>query len=143
MKLSKIIALVPALLALVCVQLMADEYTDGLKRAKKEDKPALIYFYSRYCGYCDAMDRDVLNDKEINPVLKKDVVYMRIDVEKMKDLASLYAIRGYPTITLLEPSGKRVAQVPGYIYKKEFKKILSYLKEKRYKTVTLWEYLKG
>jgi thioredoxin-related protein len=89
------------------------------------------------------MDRDVLNDKEINPVLKKEIVYIRIDVDKTTELASLYAIRGYPTISLLEPSGKRIAQVPGYIPKKEFKKILSFLKGKHYKTMTLREFLKG
>jgi thioredoxin-related protein len=89
------------------------------------------------------MDRDVLNDKEINPVLKKEIVYIRIDVEKKTELASLYAIRGYPTISLLEPSGKRIAQVPGYIPKKEFKKILSFLKGKHYKTMTLREFLKS
>jgi thioredoxin-related protein len=89
------------------------------------------------------MDRDVLNDKEINPVLKKDTVYMRINVSKKKDLASLYAVRGYPTTVLLEPSGKRIAQIPGYINKKEFKKILSFLKEKHYKTMTLQEHLKN
>jgi thioredoxin-related protein len=89
------------------------------------------------------MDRDVLNDKEINPVLKKEIIYIRIDVDKTTELASLYAIRGYPTISLLEPSGKRIAQVPGYIPKKEFKKILSFLKGKHYKTMTLREFLKG
>lgn len=88
------------------------------------------------------MDRDVLNDKEINPILKKDVVYVRIDVDKKTELASLYAIRGYPTIALLEPSGKRIAQVPGYIPKKDFNKILSFLKGKHYKTMTLREFLK-
>lgn len=89
------------------------------------------------------MDRDVLNDKEINPVLKKEIIYIRIDVDKTTELASLYAIRGYPTISLLEPSGKRIARVPGYIPKKEFKKILSFLKGKHYKTMTLREFLKG
>ncbi len=89
------------------------------------------------------MDRDVLNDKEINPILNKETIYIRIDVNKNRDLASLYAVRGYPTITLLEPTGKRITQVPGYVHKKEFKKILLYLKGKHYKTMTLWEYISG
>lgn len=89
------------------------------------------------------MDRDVLNDKEINPVLKKDLVYVRIDVDKKRDIAALYNIRGYPTIALIESSGKRIAQVPGYIPKEDFKKILSFLKGKHYKTMTLREFLKS
>jgi hypothetical protein len=42
------IIFIPVLLAATCVQLMADEYTDGLKEAIKENKPSLIYFYSRF-----------------------------------------------------------------------------------------------
>ena len=87
------------------------------------------------------MDSDVLNNSEINPILKNDVVYVRIDVDKKRNLASLYNIRGYPTIVLLEPSGKGITQAPGYIPKKDFKKILSYLKGKYYKTMTLGEFI--
>ncbi|MCX5817802.1 MAG: hypothetical protein NTX75_16435 [Proteobacteria bacterium] len=47
-KLFKIKILILIFLALSCTQLVADEYTDGLKRATKESKPALLYFYSRY-----------------------------------------------------------------------------------------------
>jgi thioredoxin 1 len=122
---------------------VADEYADGLKRATKENKPVLLYFYSQYCGYCDAMDRDVLNDKEISPVLKKEIVYIRIDVDKKRDIASRYNIRGYPTIVLLEPSGKGLVQAPGYIPKKDFIKILSYLRGKHYKTTSLGEFLRS
>jgi len=47
-KLFKIKILILIFLALSCTQLVADEYSDGLKRATKENKPALLYFYSRY-----------------------------------------------------------------------------------------------
>jgi len=135
-KLFKTIIFIIVFAVISCTQLTADEYTEGLKRAKTEDKPVLLYFFSKYCGYCDKMDRDVLNDREINPTLKNDIVYIRIDVDKKNDIASLYAVRGYPTTAMLDPSGKRIAQIPGYIPKGEFKKMLSYLKGKHYKATT-------
>jgi len=119
----------------------ADEYADALKRAKTEDKPVVIYFYSNNCGYCIAMDNNVLFDKEISELLRKYLVYIRVDVDKNKKTASLYNIRGYPTTALLEPSGKRIAQIPGYIMKKDFIKIVTYLHGKHYKKMKLGEFL--
>ena len=88
------------------------------------------------------MDRDVLNDKEISGTLKREVIYLRIDVDKNTDIARKYDIRGYPTTLLMEGSGKTIALIPGYISKKEFKKILFYLKGKHYKTTNLGEFLR-
>jgi thioredoxin-related protein len=107
-----------------------DDYTDGLKRAKTTNKAVVLYFYSQYCGYCAAMDRDVLADKEIAATLKNDFVFLRIDADKRTDIARHQNIRGYPTTVLLEPSGKAIMRVPGYLDKREFKLLLSYSKKK-------------
>jgi len=87
------------------------------------------------------MDRDVLNDNEINPILKKDIVYIRVNVNKKTELPRLYGIRGYPTTSLLDPSGKLIVQIPGYINKNVFKMILQFLKDKHYKTMTLNDFV--
>ena len=115
--------------------------TDGKKRAKNEDKPMVVYFFSKDCPYCKQMERDVLKDKEIANSLNKDVVYTTIDVDKRTDIANAYGVWGFPTTLLLESTGKRIAQIPGYIGKNDFKMILSYLKGKHYKTMGLGEFL--
>ena len=124
-----------------CTQTISNEYKDELKRAEREDKPVILYFYSNYCRFCDLMDRDVLNDNEINPILKKDIVYIRVNVNKKTELPRLYGIRGYPTTSLLDPSGKLIVQIPGYINKNVFKMILQFLKDKHYKTMTLNDFV--
>jgi thioredoxin-related protein len=129
------------ILLLITVPVAADEYNDAMNKAKAEDKPVVIYFYSKYCHYCAAMDKDVLFDKEIKKILSEDTVYLRIDVDKTKQIAALYNIRGYPTTYLLDPAGKRIISIPGYIPKKDFKKILEYLKGKHYKKMNLREFL--
>lgn len=89
------------------------------------------------------IERDTFGDKEIQPTMKADTVFIPIDVEIQPKLAATYSVRGYPTTWLLEPSGKRIAAVPGYIPKKEFKKILAYLKGRHYTTMTVWAFLRA
>lgn len=142
MKTWKTIPFIIAILFLNHTILFGDDYVDAMKRANRENKPSVLYFYSNYCPYCNAMDKQVLADKEISGLLKNEVVYLRVDVEKREALAGLYGIRGYPTTLLLEPSGERIARMPGYIPKKEFKKILTYAIGRHYKVVGLNEFLR-
>jgi thioredoxin-related protein len=121
---------------------LADEYLDALKKAKAEDKAVVLYFYSKYCPYCVAMEKDTLADKEIAGTMKTSLVSLRIDVEKREDLASKYRIRGYPATCLLDPSGKTIFSHAGYLNKRQFKVLLDYAKGKYYKTLGLKEYLK-
>jgi thioredoxin-related protein len=142
-KTSAIILSVIALAAILGPPpLFAEDYAAALKRAKAEDKAVVIYFYSKFCPYCTAMEKDVLADKDVAKTLKLNVVTVRIDVEIRSDLAAKYGIRGYPTTCLLEPSGKPLVKIPGYVEKKEFKVILDYAKGKHYKTTGLKDYMK-
>lgn len=113
------------------------------KKQKEESRARVVYFFSKYCEYCNMMDHDVLSDKEIGDMLEKDVAYLRVNVDKNPETARKYGVRGYPTTVLEEDTGRMIAQIPGYISKKEFKKILFFLKEKRYKTTGLGDYLKA
>jgi thioredoxin-related protein len=122
---------------------LADDYGSALRRAKKEDKPALVYFFSKYCSYCEAMDKEVLLDPEIAELLKKYTVFVRVDVDKRPDLAEAYNLRGFPTTWLLQPSGKRIGQAPGFLPKKEFRKIIAYLRGKHYQVMGLGEFLRS
>ena len=122
--------------------LNANPISDGRKKQKKKTRQMVVYFFSKYCEYCTKMDQDVLNDKEISGTLKREVIYLRIDVDKNTEIAKKYGVWGYPTTLLVESSGKTIARIPGYISKKEFKKILLYLKGKHYKTTSLGDFLK-
>jgi len=87
------------------------------------------------------MDRDVLGEKEVSTALRNNTVYLRIDVEKREDLARFYGVRGYPTTTFLEPNGQRILQIPGYIEKNDFKRLLTFVRGKYYKTTNIKEFL--
>ena len=88
------------------------------------------------------MDRSVLGDTEIETMLQKQFIYVRVNVDKTTDLAKLYGIRGYPSSWFLEPSGARVIEVPGSVDKSVFKKVLQYVKGGYYRTTDVNAYLK-
>lgn len=141
-RLSPLLLIILSLSFFAC-HALADGYQEGLKRARKQNKPIILYFFSKHCPYCEMIERDTFGDKEIQPTMKADTVFIPIDVEIQPKLAATYSVRGYPTTWLLEPSGKRIAAVPGYIPKKEFKKILAYLKGRHYTTMTVWAFLRA
>jgi thioredoxin-related protein len=140
-RITQIAVLLSAFL-LCTVVLSANSATGVRKGAKEEKRDRVVYFFSKYCEYCTEMDRNVLSDKEIRGALERDVAYFRIDVDKNPETAKKYSVWGYPTTLLMESTGKTIARIPGYISKKEFKRILQYMKEKRYKTTKLGAFLK-
>jgi thioredoxin-related protein len=89
------------------------------------------------------MDKEVLADKEVAATLNKDFVYIRIDVDKDPGMADNYGVRGFPTVWFLEPAGKKIASIPGFIPKTEFKKSLVYVKSQHYKFMSLRDFLFG
>ncbi len=128
----------------LCLQpARADHLSDNLKRARAENKEVVMYFYSQYCPYCDAMDQNVLGDAGVSAALKKEFIYIRVDVDKVPGHGRKYQIRGYPTTVLTESSGRVIVKIPGYIPKKDFWKVLTYLKGKHYKTMGLSDFLQS
>jgi thioredoxin-related protein len=118
----------------------AEEYEEAMKRAQKEDKPVVIYFFSRLCPYCDEMNRYVLSDREVSNILKRWVVFITVDINKNNRLTRMYDVWGYPTTWFLDPKGQPIVKVPGYIPKTDFKKMLVFVKEKHYTSMTLREF---
>jgi thioredoxin-related protein len=138
-KLSFVLAIAFVLLASAA---FSQDYNSALKTAKKENKPLLLYFFSKSCYYCTLMDNKTLADKGVAATLNKDFVFLRVDVDKSEDLGRLYHVSGTPSSWFLESSGKRVGQIPGYIETGDYKRILDYMKGRHYMEMDLQAYLK-
>jgi len=122
---------------------LGSDYLLELKRARKENKPAILYFYSPFCPYCELMERNVIVDEKVKKIIDSDIVFIWIDGDKRKDLMETYGIWGFPTFVLLQPSGKVIVSIPGYIHKEHFLKILEYLRGGHYRKIPLGKYLAG
>lgn len=69
----------------------------------------LVDFFSTTCGPCKMLSF-VLNDVE--KVLGDKVTILKVDFDKNKDLTEKYAVKGYPTLIVLE-DGVEVKRMQG------------------------------
>jgi len=141
-KLFSILFLATCLVVFIAPYGRASDYDNALKAAKGENKPVLLYFFSKTCYYCSLMDKNTLADSDVNATLKKDFVFLRIDSDKAGDLSTLYRIEGTPTSWFLDSTGKRILEAPGYIQKPTYKKVLEFVRSKYYTKMDVEAYLK-
>ena len=88
-------------------------YDKALKLAKEKNKPIMVDFYAKWCGWCKRLDKDTYRDEKVIEV-SRDFICLKIDGDKNRLLARKYEIRGYPTILFLDGDGKKIGGGPGY-----------------------------
>lgn len=131
-----------------------NSFEDALKKAKSENKRVIVDVYTDWCGWCKKMDGEAYSNSDIKKIIEESFVLVKLNAEgtgKVKyngkeytetDLASYFEATGYPTTIFLEPDGKVIEFkydkqamkiVPGYFKTDEFKKILEYFKNGKYK----------
>lgn len=94
------------------------DYKNNKKWSYKGELPALIEFYAEWCGPC----------KQIAPVLDKlslqyedEVVIYKVNVEKEKELASIFRVRSIPTFVFIDDSGQKPQTMKGALSESSLK----------------------
>jgi thioredoxin-related protein len=129
-------------------------FEDALAKAKTENKRVIVDVYTDWCSWCKKMDKDVYGNSEIKKIVKKNFVFVKLNAESSEtinyigrkytgeELALYFEATGYPTTVFLEPDGSIIKfkydsvtmkNIPGYFKKDEFKKILNFFKDGKYK----------
>jgi thioredoxin-related protein len=104
------------------------DYEQALASAKAANKCVLLDFTgSDWCGPCIQLNKAVFSKKAFLDYAKKNLVLVTLDYPRRKTLpekiikqnerlAQQYNIdqSGYPTVILLDPSGKTLGQLEGY-----------------------------
>jgi thiol:disulfide interchange protein len=87
----------------------------ALARASAENKVVMVDFYTTWCGWCRKLDETTFADAGVKRALAS-VVPVRLDAEGTgRAAAARYGISGYPTIIFLDPNGREVGRIPGYL----------------------------
>jgi thiol-disulfide isomerase/thioredoxin len=91
------------------------KFEDALAKAKSAKKRLLIDFETTWCGPCKTMDEWIWNDAEVVSVLRSGFVGVKLDGDVEKPLVARFAVKGYPTIIVVDPATARALKtVSGY-----------------------------
>lgn len=161
-KTTSVIRILSLVLPIVyfCAEGKAQEknFNEALKKAKDEGKILVVDVYTDWCGWCKVMDRDTYGNSKIKKIIEESFVLVKLDAEGNEkitymgkeysgpDLAAYFQVTAYPTTVFLEPGGKIIEfkydgyvmnSIPGYLNARDFRKILRYFRDGRYKDTDL------
>lgn len=82
----------------------------------------ILKFYATWCAPCKALSSEIekVKDQGLLPDIRE------VDVEQEVDLAKGYAIRGVPTLILLDETGEEIKRRSGFM---NSNKLLEWIKQ--------------
>ncbi|MEQ9407489.1 MAG: thioredoxin family protein [Fuerstiella sp.] len=90
-------------------------YDDARQLAARNNLPLLLHFDATWCGACRQMESAVLNKPEVTRLLGKQIVGVRIDADRYKELIAEYGISTLPTEIVVQPDGSRGERLVGAV----------------------------
>lgn len=87
--------------------------------AERNDKNILIDFYTDWCSWCKVLDESTYTDRRVVNFSEK-LVWVKVNAEKVVNLASRYKVNSYPTLILTKSDGAEIDRILGYLPPKEF-----------------------
>jgi len=134
MKIHSIItAVVTALIIMIAGAVKAEEirfekgsFEEVLAKAKSENKNVMIDFYTDWCNWCVELDKVVYANSEVAEYANEEQINWKIDAEKGEgiELTKRYNVKGFPTIIFIDPDGKEIDRIVGFLKPADFLKVI-------------------
>jgi len=97
----------------------------ALTGAASSGKRVLIDFETTWCGPCHSMDEWIWTDAEVAGRLNAGYVGVKLDGDIEKALVKRFNVTGYPTMIVVDATGREVKRVVGYQSSKEMLAVLA------------------
>jgi len=99
-------------------------YDEGRRASESQNRPAMMFVTTTWCGWCKKLADDDFNDPEIRKLLQQFVCVIVDGDTEQQAVRQLDATEGFPTIVFLSPAGDRLGGCLGYKGPREFKDLL-------------------
>jgi len=83
---------------------------EAFNRAQTEDKLILLDLTAVWCHACHVMDQTTYADPRVRALLQANFIAVRVDTDQRPDLEARYRTGGWPTTSLLLPTGEILLQ---------------------------------
>jgi len=89
-------------------------YYEGLSVSEQRDQPVMVYFYTDSCGYCKMMEDETFTEPEVQEK-SLDIVFVKVDANAERGLASKYDITGVPTTVFIDSNENILRKEVGFM----------------------------
>lgn len=98
----------------------------ALVKAAAENKQVLANMSAIWCPSCRKLDQTVLSDPAVHQAINRDYVFTRIEYESPEGKAFMekYHVQGFPTLLVLDDTGRKLRQLPLTFNPREFMALL-------------------
>ena len=96
----------------------------GMAQARRNREALLISFQAPDCGWCEKLGAETFTDPLVID-LSRRFICVRVDREVDSALVARYGITAFPTTLVLDPQGRTLARIPGYLPADRFAPLLS------------------
>lgn len=101
----------------------ARSFESGLAQARRNREAILLSFHAPDSGWCEKLDAETFTDPQVIE-LSRRFVCVRVDRETDTAIVARYAVTTFPTTLVLDPLGRVLAQIPGYLPADRFAPLL-------------------
>lgn len=92
-----------------------DSFANVQKAAEKAGKPIFVDIYTTWCGPCKYLSNNIFPAQIVGDYMNAAFVNTKFDAEKGEgiELAKRYAVKGYPTMLILNSKGEELGRLVG------------------------------
>ncbi|MDQ8185478.1 thioredoxin family protein [Pelagicoccus sp. SDUM812002] len=108
------------------MQLERHSLPEALAKAKVENKLVLADMSAIWCPTCRSLDKNVFSNPKVQAKINENYVFARIEYESEEgeSFMDTYDVRAFPTILILDPTGKRLKKIEYTSSPEEFNSFL-------------------
>jgi thiol-disulfide isomerase/thioredoxin/YHS domain-containing protein len=85
-----------------------DDFNAGVQYANSQQFPIMLHFYGESCPPCKMLEKRAYKNPELVGKINNQMVAIRINGDRQKELRDRYQIRSWPTDVYLTPTGKEL-----------------------------------
>lgn len=104
-------------------------YDEGMTKARQSGKSIVFYFHADWCTYCVRMQKETFAHDSVIDFMNTKVIAVKVDVDKEKQIARSFGVRGLPATVMLMRNGNQVGPMPGFIPPKSYLAMLTKIME--------------